>query len=66
MELNQIDRVELAEYLIRGEIREAWTMLGVRRYRVESDEPGEQIASVTVAVHGEIMTIEIMGLRTVT
>jgi hypothetical protein len=65
MERCQIDRIEVAEYLARCVVREVWTMLGVTRFRVESSDPADRIASVTVSVHGDIMTIEVMGLRIV-
>ena len=59
---HQIDRVELAEFLAKGEIRDAWVMSGVTRYRIGSEDPDLRITSATVAIHNEVVTIEVIAL----
>jgi len=64
MEQFHVDRVDLAEYLASCEVKESWSMLGgISRYLVESNDPDEQIASVTVSVHQDVMTIEVVTLK---
>jgi len=63
MERRQLDIIELAEFLAKGEVRETWDLFGIMRHRVESDDPADRIAGVTLSVHQDIVTIEIISLR---
>ena len=62
MRKHQIDRIDLADYLVRCDVKETWTVLGVKRYRVEADEADERIRSVILSVHQEVVTIEVVSL----
>jgi hypothetical protein len=63
METSQLDLVELSDFLANSVVREKWVMLGVMRYRVESEDAAERIASATVSVHADVMTIEVVALK---
>jgi hypothetical protein len=63
MEKCQIDTIDLAEFLANSVVVEFWNLLGLSRYRVESNDSAERIASVTVSMHQDSMTIEVVALR---
>ncbi len=62
MEKCQIDTIDLADFLANSVVVEVWNLLGVTRFRVESADPAERISSVTVSVHQDSTTIEVVTL----
>ncbi len=63
MQLCQIDGIELSAFLAEAVVVETTRVFDVMRYRLESTDHAERIASVTVSVWLDIVTIEVISLR---
>ena len=66
MTMAGLDIVEVAEFLARSVLKETFAMFGAVRHRVEPEapaDPDELIASATVCLHMDSMTIEIIAMR---
>ncbi|HVZ27739.1 MAG TPA: hypothetical protein VG798_03705 [Rhizomicrobium sp.] len=61
-----IDKVECGDFLANSIVVEIFPMLGVIRHRVEKEDPDDddRIVSMTVFLHTDSMTIEMISFRT--
>lgn len=63
MRARGIDRVEVANALDGGTVTKTWNALGVTRFRVEAPAYSDPIIAITVSVHAEFLTIEVIDLE---
>jgi len=60
---HKIDRVELAEWLSECHVRETSFAFGIKRFYVEAGESDVPIRSAIVAIHHEVVTVEVMTIK---
>ena len=63
MDGTKIDPIDVADWLARANVQDVLEMVGFTRYRLVPDEQNDEITGMTVAIHDEHLTIEIMALR---